>query len=641
MNVYQGSSGTGALLSSTSRSYDAASGLLTSVTTDGQETDFTYDYLNRVATMTVHPSSSLSLTSSNSYDAYNLYESTDFYGRASAFYYDLMDRTVSTSVELTPGGTTIGTSAAYNLAGLLTDSYDGDNNHTQYLYDARNRRTVTNYAVGTAIAASTTAAYDANSNVTTFTDERGHNWTKTYSARNLVLTTSDPLSNSSSYSYTSDALVQSFTNANGNPTSYTYKYCCPRLKYETDALSFSKSYSYDPVGNVNRRHRRIAARMVGYGFDGLNRQLTMTLDPGGSGHLSLTSSTAYSPPPAAGTIGTSTTSTNAAGQMIVSNFDGMGRIISTSGNTAPVTYTYDTAVASGSLAGLVVSTITTGSGSTVLTTSAYADGAGRVVKTVDALGKSSSMSFDGNSNLVLSIDPDSRTVANSYDARNRLTQSVLSNTATTSYSYDPANNLAQVTDPDSKVTNYAYDNANRRTGTTYAYGTTNATTWSMAYTPLGQLQALTKPTSATITYSYEPRELLSSRVYGGTAPSATDSFTYYPNHLLSGGTGGIYNMVVSRGTAGGIGAWYDGANRLIQETQSFGGLTKTMSYQYTPDSLVSQIVYPDGATTIGRNYNDHRLLYQTLVGSSTQAKFTYDPADRRVSMVYGNKRRGT
>ena len=55
----------------------------------------------------------------------------------------------------------------------------------------------------------------------------------------------------------------------------------------------------------------------------------------------------------------------------------------------------------------------------------------------------------------------------------------------------------------------------------------------MSYTPLGQLQALTKPTSATITYSYEPRELLSSRVYGGTAPSATDSFTYYPESALA------------------------------------------------------------------------------------------------------------
>ena len=57
----------------------------------------------------------------------------------------------------------------------------------------------------------------------------------------------------------------------------------------------------------------------------------------------------------------------------------------------------------------------------------------------------------------------------------------------------------------------------------------------------------------------------------------------------------------------------------------FGGLTKTMSYQYTPDSLVSQVAYPDG-TLAGRNYNSHRLLYQTLVGSGTQA--TFGAADR-------------
>ena len=246
---------------------------------------------------------------------------------------------------------------------------------------------MTTYAVGTALAASTTAAYDANSNVTTFTDERGHAWTKTYSARDQILTASDPLSNSSSYSYTSDALVQSMTNANGNATSYTYKYCCPRLQYQTDALSYSKSYSYDSGRERDRRHGRVAA---GRGLH-LRRHEPATDDDARSGrdgqpepdHLHGLLYAAGS-----GSIGTSTTTTNAAGQVIVTIFDGMGRVISTSGNTAPVTYTYDTVVASGSLAGLVVSTVTTGSGSTVLTTSAYADGAGSTCKTVDALGKS-------------------------------------------------------------------------------------------------------------------------------------------------------------------------------------------------------------------------------------------------------------
>ena len=522
-----------------------------------------------------------------------------------------MDRTVSTSVELTPGGTTIGTSASYNLAGLLADSYDGDNNHTQYLYDSRNRPTVTNYASSaTSVSATASVSYDANSNVVKRTDERGNAWTNTYSARDRLLTTSDPLSNSSSYSYTSDALVQSYTNANGNPTSYTYKYCCPRLQYQTDALSFSKSYSYDPVGNVTGGTDE-SLRVVSYGFDGLYRQLTMTLDPGGSGHLSLTNSTAYSPPPAAGTIGTSTTATNAAGQVIVSSFDGMGRIISTSGNTAPVTYTYDTVVANGSLAGLVVSTITTGSGSTVLTTSAYADGAGRVVKTVDALQKSSSMSYDGNSNLVLSIDPDNRTVANSYDARNRLTQSVLSNTATTSYVFDPTSNLTQVTDPDSKVTNCtAYDAANRRTGTTYALRDFQRDDLEHELRRLlGQLQALPALKRRLIAYSLRAGSVALSRWYGGSAPLARQPMKllhiFHPNRLLLSASGGIYNMNVSRGTAGGIGSWYDGANRLIQETQSFRGLTEDcMSWSV---QRPTRLVMPDNLS--GRR-DDHRPQLQ-------------------------------
>ena len=634
-NTYQGSAGTGALMTSTSSSYDPSTSMLTSVNTDGQQTDTIYDYLNRVAATVVHPSMSKSLTSSNTFDRYNLLSTTDNYGRASKFYYDTMDRSRSTSMELTPGGTTIGTSAAFNKAGLLTDAYDGNNNHTIYLYDQRNRRTATIYAVGVAgVTATSSVTYDANSNVTSCTDEQLHDWTSTYSPRDRVLTISDPLSNSSSNSYTADALVASTTNANGNATSYTYKFCCPRLQYQTDALTFSKSYAYDSVGNTTGGTDE-SLRAVAYTFDGLNRQLTMTLDPGGSGSLNLTSSTAYYTP-GSGSIGEcSVTTTNAAGQQITTTLDGMGRTLSVSGNVAPTSYTYDAVVGSGSDAGLVVSTVTSGSGSTVLTTSAYADGAGRTVKTVDGLGKSSSMSYDHNNNLVLSIDRDARTVSNSYDARNRLTRSVLGATATTSYAYDATNNLTQVTDPDSKITVYGYDNANRRTSTTYAYSTSNATTWTMSYTPLGQLQVLTKPTSATITYSYEPRELLASRAYGGTAASATDSFAYYPNHLLSGGSGGIYNMNVSRGTAGGIGAWYDGANRLIKETQIFGGLTKTMTYGYTPDSLVSQIGYPDGMV-IGRNYNDHRLLNQVLAGSSTQATFAYDPADRRSTMTYGN-----
>ena len=134
----------------------------------------------------------------------------------------------------------------------------------------------------------------------------------------------------------------------------------------------------------------------------------------------------------------------------------------------------------------------------------------------------------------------------------------------------------------------------------------------MTYMPLGQIASLSKPNGVNIAYGYEHRELLASRTYAqGSGTLGTDTFAYLPNHLLSGGTSGLYNMMsVSRGTAG-----YDPANRLIQETESFNGMAKMLSYSYTFDSLVSQTAYPDG-TIAGRTYNSNRLLYQTLVGSS-------------------------
>ncbi|MGB6514963.1 MAG: hypothetical protein WBF57_18695, partial [Mycobacterium sp.] len=77
------------------------------------------------------------------------------------------------------------------------------------------------------------------------------------------------------------------------------------------------------------------------------------------------------------------------------------------------------------------------------------------------------------------------------------------------------------------------------------------------------------------------------------------------------------------------------ANRLIQEQENVGPGLKTLSYQYTPDSLVSQTTYP-GGTVASRTYNANRLLSQTLIGGAVQATFGYDTADRRTQRIYIN-----
>jgi len=632
--VQQAISGT--VLTTTTQTYDPTTGLLTSTNTDGDSTEYTYDYLDRALTTTVHPSATVALSTQNVYNRYRLLNTLDYYNRSTSYTYDTMDRVLSTTVELTAGGATIGTSSTYYPIGLVETSHDANGKETDYFYDARNRPTTTTVAVGTAVAASTTLAYDANSNVVTRTDERSHNWVSTYTCRNQVLTSVDPLTDTSSYTYTADTMVATVTNANSHTTTNAYYACCARLQSVTDPDSNVKTFVYDFNGNQTQVTDE-SGRVTTYAYDGLNRQTNVTVDPG-AGHLNLVTSTTYNPTP--GVIGTSSTTTNPAGQAITTYLDGLGRVSSITGNTATVSYTYDVVIATGPNAGLVQTTVQTDPAGINLTTSSISDGAGRTIQTLDGFGHPTSFTYDSNGNTLTSTDRDGKVTTNTYDQRNRALTTEGDTggiAATTSFVYDPTNNLIQVTDADSKVTVYTYDNANRRLTTTYASGTADASTWTATYKPLGQVATLTKPagggTSIVITYSYEDRELLSQRLYTqGMTTLGTDTFTYHPNRLLKTANGGLYTTLVDRSV---LNTSYDMANRLIQEQENIGPGLKTLSYQYTPDSLLSQTTYP-GGTVASRTYTAHRQLYQTLIGGTAQATFSYDTADRRSQRTYVN-----
>ena len=215
-------------MTSTSSSFDTTTGILTNSKGGGGESDYAYDYQNRILTTTVY-SGAATLTGSNTYDRYRLVKSTDYYGRATSYTYDLLDRPLSTMLQLRPCGATITTQTRYNAQGLVCAVIDGNGNRTDYKYDARNRRVKTIAAAGTRESASTTLTYDANSNVLVRTDERGNNWVNTYTARDHVATSADSLGDTTSYVYNPDGTVASTTNANGNPTNYTYLSCCPRV----------------------------------------------------------------------------------------------------------------------------------------------------------------------------------------------------------------------------------------------------------------------------------------------------------------------------------------------------------------------------------------------------------------------------
>ncbi len=338
----------GAVLTSTTQTYDPTTGLLTSSNTDGDSTEYIYDYLNRVQTTTVHPTSTLPLTTQNTYSRYLLLSSLDYYNRNTTYTYDTMDRVLSTTNELIPGGATITTSSHYNAMGLVDYGFDANLNKTTYAYDARNRPTTTTVAFGVVgVQASTTLAYDNNSNVVTRTERAEPDKLVNTYMRDQVLTSADPLSETTTYTYTADTMVATVKNANAHTTTNAYYPCCARLWTVTDPDSNVKTFVYDFNGNRTKVTDE-SGRVVTYTYDGLNRQTNMTVDPG-AGHLNLVTSTTYNPTP--GVIGTSSTTTNPAGQVITTYLDGLGRMSQISGNTATMQYTYDVVIATGPNAG--------------------------------------------------------------------------------------------------------------------------------------------------------------------------------------------------------------------------------------------------------------------------------------------------
>ena len=626
--VHQGATAT--VLTTTTLTYDAATGLLLSRDIDGDVTEMEYDYLNRVKKTTVYPQAAQALVMENVYNRYRLEKMIDYYGRDTNYTYDDLDRILSRVVELKAGGATITTSTEYDDQGNVEATIDGNGNRTEYQYDERNRRIETTYAVGSAVEATTHTEYDDNSNVKKFIDERTHDWISTYTVRNQLLTSTNPEGNATAYTYTADTLVATVTNANSHVTTTSYYACCARIEKITDDDGFFKTFEYDFNGNRTKLTDE-SNRVITWEYDGLNRQTKQRVDPTGLNLITLTS---YDVTP--GVIGQTSTVTSPASQVVTTKVDGLGRTSIISGDTTKITYTYDVVIGMGADTGLVKTTVTTDPDTLAITRSQLTDGAGRTIKALDGFGNADSFTYDNDNNMLTVTDRDGKVTTNTYDERNRQKTSQGDTggiAATTTTVYDDTNNVETITDAQSKVTKYTYDDANRRLTTIYAFGTADARTWTVTYKPLGQVATLTKPNGILIEYSYEDRELLSQRVYKqGMVVLGTDTCTYHPNRLLKTAHGGLYNTDLDRST---LAADYDLANRVIHEQANIGAGLKPLSYQYAPDSLLSQTTYP-GGTVVAQTYDTHRLLNEVKIGGVTQASHTYDTADRPATRPYVN-----
>jgi len=217
---------------------------ITSRTTDGATTQFAYDAVGNMITLTQPDNSQLSYT----YDAaHRVTAVKNNVGESIAYTYDANDDIVQ---QQTSGASITKTQSA--------------------VFDSLGRMLQQIGAAGQ----TTTFGYDANGNRLTTTDPLNNASTQTFDALNRLIQSTDPLHNTTANAYDVQDNLTSLTDPRSIVTSYTYDGFGQVLS-ETSPDAGTTTYTLDANGN---RIKQTDARgiVTNRTFDKLNRVLTET-----------------------------------------------------------------------------------------------------------------------------------------------------------------------------------------------------------------------------------------------------------------------------------------------------------------------------------------------------------------------------
>jgi RHS repeat-associated protein len=607
---------------SVSYTHDASQNLIAVTDAAGNITQYTYDGSHRLLT-TTDPNGGIS---SNTYDASNrVVAQTDPAGRNMTFAYT--------------GGTTTIT--------------DGNGNVVSQTYTGNRLVSITS-GFGTAIAATSTFAYDAAGNRISITDPNGHTWTATYDSHGNQLTRTDSLSRTTTSTYDAQNNLLTRTDpldvqttltydAHGNLTTVsrpltgtsqtsttTYKHGDAShpgdVTAVVDALGQTWSRSYDANGDLNRQVDPDGDTWTGTynGIGWLTKQVTPRGHATGADPANYTLTRAYSP------LGELLKSTDQLGNGTTFTYDGNRNMLSETDALGHTTYfAYDPDNEQ--------TTVTRADGSVLTTTF---DAGGNVIGQTDGLGRTTSYAFDALNRLVQTTDPLGRQTQYSYDGAGNPTTLIDAAGQTTSYAYDAANERTAVSYSDGKTpaVSLTYDADGQRTGmtdgtgaSTYQYDSLHRLTRSTdgaghqvsyGYDLRGDLTGLTYPSGKQVTHGFDPAGRLASvKDWLGH----TSSFAYDPDGDHTGTT-------YPNGIKGAFD--YDQTDRVVTMSyiggsSSQGGGPTLMSFDYTRNSLgqVSAVSTGGPAETTSYSYTPINQLSE-----DNKAPFTYDHADDLVQL---------
>jgi len=543
-------------------------------------TDYTYDAIGNLLTMTEASGTALKRVTSYGYDPVFNQEASE---------------TVTSVIDPQKNKTTV---KNYNSQGNLTSitvsglGCDGKafSHTTSFEYNSRGKLTKRT-GPRTDVADVTTYVYDDKGNLISstapligtitysdhdgfghprgITDPNGATITYTYDSEGRVLSVKLPGDiTPTSYSYTpaggcsscgtSSDNLQSITFPEGNGISYTYD-PSGRLATITDSLGNSINYSYDSEGNKLKEEIKdksgLLQKTLSYQYDALNR-LKQIKKPD-------TSYTEY-------------------------GYDSRNNRTSLRAPNSNVTaFRYDTL-------NRLVATIQPGN----ITTSVEYDTHDNLTKVTDGNNNATGYRYDDLGRVCATISPDTGTSTYSYDPNGNMLNNTDANGITTSYVYDALNRVTTISFPDPKdnVT-YTYDNCTNGKGrlcamidpsgtTTYEYtvkGQTKKETKTIdsqtfvteyGYDQNGNITTVKYPSGRTIAYSY-----VNDRVTG-----ITNNGTAIASGIAYKPFGGMTNLTYGNGIQQAIS--YDQQYRITNITANS---IQNLSYGYDKNGNIAQI----------------------------------------------------